>query len=252
MKEEKMDGEITLERHTLMRYYTEEGNEFAFGNFMGEVSQMDSSGILFEELSVEYEKEDMGEIEGGKDYHIWVFDTDPFIKNNIAKGDLVEFRGIVYAFHRKDMSVDFSLKECTDIKKIKNYKKTASERKKLYVKDGITSGFVGVWWMTNDYKIFGFKRNLDEGYANTGYIRYDQCKNHIFLWKDICKTNPELSDTEYKGLERGRVIFNTRTCSYEVMCSEAVHKNLEVRRALIKFFELSNCSIDFCALKVLY
>lgn len=122
---------------------------------------------------------------------------------------------------------------------------------KRYVKSSLTSGLIGIWWIYEDQVIADFK-TLDEGYNDGQYINYDEVKNHANQWRRLVneyfpeKAN-ELICKGYKGIERGRVIYNIRTQSYEVLCSEAVFKDAEMRDLIIDAFELKGCRYDFYA-----
>ncbi|MCM1175475.1 MAG: hypothetical protein NC341_10545 [Blautia sp.] len=124
----KMPGEISLPiielgmdcRKYLQWYYAEGGYNAAFGEFKGRIIKINRRGILFKRLYVDFMEGD-GTYVKGKEDHIWVFDKRPFFKARVKVGDCVSFTGKVYAYRRQDESIDFSLKDCEDIKKIDSY-----------------------------------------------------------------------------------------------------------------------------------
>lgn len=122
-----------------------------------------------------------------------------------------------------------------------------------YVKASLTSGLVGIWWITEDNKVIADLRTLDSGFNDGNYIQYDESKNHLSEWKRlVTQTFPETANDYlklgYKGLERGRVIFNLKTRAYEITCSSALTQDLDKCRAIIDAFELKGCRYDFVPL----
>lgn len=123
-----------------------------------------------------------------------------------------------------------------------------------YVRGSTTSGLIGIWWATDDLSIFGVTHTLDEGYNDGIYIQYSDTENHLSLWKRVVyevfdkPQADEIYKLGYKGLERGRVIYDLRTQCYVVTCSEAMLNNIEFRQEIKKFFELGGCRVDFEAL----
>ena len=127
---------------------------------------------------------------------------------------------------------------------------------KRYVKGSFTSGYVGIWWIING-RIIGTLRDLDHGYNDGNYIQYDKDQNHLTEWSKIVreqvKNNPdEIIDKGYKSLERGRVIYNLRTCCYEITCSKKVSKDWDSIQAIIEFYELQHCRYDIVSLDHYY
>lgn len=107
-------------RNYLQWYYAEGGSSAAFGDFKGRVLLMNKRGILFKRFHIGFCEMDGSRVEGKED-HIWIFDKKPFIKAGIKVNDCVFFTGKAYAYKRQDKSVDFSIKECENIKKIGQY-----------------------------------------------------------------------------------------------------------------------------------
>lgn len=122
------------------------------------------------------------------------------------------------------------------------------------------SGEIGIWWILDNGKILADSRLIDEGFNDGNYINYDSSKNHLTEWKRIINENidnenidnekeaKEIISKGYKSIERGRVIFNLRTQSYEVVCSQAVFKNKELRDIIKERFHLNGTRYDFIPL----
>ena len=75
------------------------------------------------------------------------------------------------------------------------------------------------------------------------------------LWRkalELFVSNKKERDTYikkgYKCLERGRVVYNIRTQSYEVICSVDLVNDLKFRKACKDYFKLNSCRVDFEAL----
>lgn len=112
------------------------------------------------------------------------------------------------------------------------------------------SGLVGIWWIYNN-QVIADALPLDSGYNDRSYIHYDENRNHLTEWSRLIKNSlpPDEASSVisegYKSLERGRVLFNIRTRCYEVICSEAVYKDLDLRNLIVDYFELRGCRYDF-------
>lgn len=129
----------------------------------------------------------------------------------------------------------------------------------VVLKEGRSSGFVGIWWYTDSYDIWGVLKDLDSGYNDNNYIQYSNIDNHMSLWRKIVKDNTtsleefnNIYNKGYKSLERGRVIYNLRTQSYEIICSQAIYKDPVFRSKCLDYFELNNCRYDFIPLSHYY
>ena len=122
---------------------------------------------------------------------------------------------------------------------------------KVYIKGSLTSGLVGIWWIYGD-KVIGKSVPLDSGYDDGRYIHYDDFKNHSTEWKSVLQEQipekfEELYPQMFKSIERGRVVYNIRTQSYEIICSEEVAKNPELIQKIVDSYELANCRYDVYA-----
>lgn len=118
-------------------------------------------------------------------------------------------------------------------------------------------GLVGLWWYTPDKEIWGVSKSVDDGVNDGLYIHYDSKDNHLNQWskvvKDNCKENAqEIINKGYKSFERGRVLYNVKTWSYEVTCSEKLVNDEEFKRKCIEYFNLKDEVVDFFALDHYY
>ena len=111
-------------------------------------------------------------------------------------------------------------------------------------------GFIGIWWITNGHYVFGIEKPGDEGVIVGKYIQFDDRANHLNMWKK-CVYNVfegEKADTIYKlgyrGLERGRVIYDTMTQVYIITCSEKISKDKQAISAIKDFFNLTRCRVE--------
>lgn len=130
------------------------------------------------------------------------------------------------------------------------------DQMKRYIKASSTSGMIGIWWYYNGHVLYDMK-SIDDGYNDGSYISYDDVKNHSTEWRSVVtkffpKEAKEIISKGYKGLERGRVIYNLRTQSYEVTCSNAIREYAEARKAIVDVFDLRGCRYDFIALNHYY
>lgn len=119
---------------------------------------------------------------------------------------------------------------------------------KKYVKGSLTSGLVGIWWIYDD-KVLGDAVPLDAGYDDGRYIHYDDFKNHSTEWRRVLQDQltdkfNELYPKGFKCIERGRVVYNIRTQSYEILCSDAVAKNSNIIKLIVDAYDLNNCRYD--------
>lgn len=123
-----------------------------------------------------------------------------------------------------------------------------------YIRNSINDGFIGIWWCTGDYEIFGVSCTLSGGYNDGTYIQYSDKENHLTLWRKCVYAvfdKPKadvIYNLGYKGLERGRVIYDLRTQCYVVTCSKSVLYDAKFRDAIKEYFDLNNCRVDFQAL----
>lgn len=116
---------------------------------------------------------------------------------------------------------------------------------KRYIKCGVTSGYVGIWWVYNS-EVIADLVSLDNGYNDGSFIHYDTSKNHLTEWRRLMNGfgAGDQIPKGYKSIERGRVVYNLRTMCYEIVCSETVSKDLDTLKKIIEAFELSSSRYD--------
>ena len=117
-------------------------------------------------------------------------------------------------------------------------------------------GLVAIWWYTDSGEFWDFVKTLDDAEDDHGFLQYSVTQNHMTLWMDAVRANVSDPDKQksiisngYKSIERGRVVFNIRTQSYEVTCSDALVNDTEFRSRCIERFNLSGNRYDFIAIR---
>lgn len=125
----------------------------------------------------------------------------------------------------------------------------------MIIKESFRDGLVGIWWYTDDNRIWSFTKTLDDAIDDYGYLQYYKTLNHMNLWKRAVEqfvTNKQerdkLFNKGFKSLERGRVVYNIRTQCYEVICSNALVNDEKFRKICKDYFNLNGCRVSFEAL----
>lgn len=120
----------------------------------------------------------------------------------------------------------------------------------------INDGYIGIWWYTPDRKIWAKYCSIDDATQDGDYLQYSTSENHLTIWKELVKENVEdireskdLISKGYKYYERGRVIFDLRTQSYLVTCSNKLVNDIDFRRSIITYFNIPKGRVNFEALK---
>ncbi|MCM1286664.1 MAG: hypothetical protein NC240_00035 [Clostridium sp.] len=109
---------------------------------------------------------------------------------------------------------------------------------------------VGIWWYTDDGDIWVVSTSKDDGELDGPYLQYSTKENDMTLWRKLVSDNrksnlEESVSKDYKTLECGRVVYDCRTCCYEVTCSEKLIYDKEFRMKIIDCFELSGNQVEF-------
>lgn len=127
--------------------------------------------------------------------------------------------------------------------------------KKTPITSGYKTGLVSIWWYTDHDEFWDYSTDLNSAVESNGYLQYSNEKNHLNLWRSVVAKYIEspserqnIINNGYKSIERGRVIFNIRTQSYEIICSEALCQNAKFRENCIKYFNLAGNRYDFVPL----
>lgn len=128
---------------------------------------------------------------------------------------------------------------------------------KRYIKASRGNAQIGIWWYTDDGKVWAQSDFTDNGVQDGPYLQYSDHQNHMTLWtstvKRYAKDNANgIIAKGYKSLERGRVIYNCMTACYEVICSQAMINNKQFRQAIIDYFDLSGNQVEFIVLRHYY
>ena len=117
----------------------------------------------------------------------------------------------------------------------------------INLKENISNAEVGIWWW-NGSEIWAISCSLDDAVEDRLYLQYSLTDNHLTLWKDIKnehKDFPDIIDKGYKYLERGRVVYNIRAHSFEVIGSEELLKDNNFRKVCKDYFHLNGCRVEF-------
>ena len=129
----------------------------------------------------------------------------------------------------------------------------------MYLKSSRSNGQIGIWWYTDNKDIWAKLKPTDQGYLDGLYYQYDNTTNHLNTWRQVVADNVENKEEAntiiakgYKSLERGRVIYNTATQCYEVICSKELVNDKEFRDKLVDAFNLSGNRVEFNALSHYY
>lgn len=121
---------------------------------------------------------------------------------------------------------------------------------KMYSKSSRSNGQIGIWWYTDNKDIWAKLKPTDQGYLDGVYYQYENTTDPLNAWKQ--NEAPKLISKGYKSLESGRVIYNTATQCYEVICSKELVNDKEFRDKLVAAFNLSGNRVEFNALSHYY
>ena len=120
------------------------------------------------------------------------------------------------------------------------------------INESYKDGFVSIWWYTDNDEFWDFSKPFDDAEDDHGFLQYSITKNHFTLWREAVKnhiTNKEQQDKiiskGYKSIERGRVVFNIRSQSYEIICSEKLCKDNNFRNKCVEYFNLTGNRYSF-------
>lgn len=124
---------------------------------------------------------------------------------------------------------------------------------KRYIKASRGNAQVGIWWYTDAREVWAVSVPTDDGVLDGPYFQYSLRENHMTLWRKVVSENSQSNTKEiiskgYKSFERGRVIYNCRTCCYEVTCSGNLIYDKEFRRDIIDYFDLRGNQVEFIQL----
>ena len=137
-KTQRLPGEFNLKtihcgdsktRGSLAHYYSVGGNsEYGDGVFQARIVKQENGWTLLKNLTVRFTDIDIyyvcHDVVGTED-HVWIYDDAVY--KNLHVHDNIEFNAKVYAYrrnpdkHHGQTSIDFSLKELENVKKIKSY-----------------------------------------------------------------------------------------------------------------------------------
>lgn len=107
-------------RQYLQWYYMEGGNIQSFAIFNAHVHKKENGNIVLTRVLVAF-KDKAGDTIYGKEDHVWIPECPAAVSVKLAEGDNISFKAQVYAYKRTDGSVDYSLKNLTEITKVNSY-----------------------------------------------------------------------------------------------------------------------------------
>ena len=123
------------------------------------------------------------------------------------------------------------------------------------LKESFQDGSVAIWWYTDDGEFWAYCKSLDDADTDYNFLQYSNTKNHLTLWRDAVNTHVLDKDEAkniiakgYKSIERGRIVYNLRTQSYEVTCSDKLAGDSKFRERCIDYFNLRGCRYSFVPL----
>ena len=130
---------------------------------------------------------------------------------------------------------------------------------KKYIKASRGNACIGIWWYTDEGDIWGVMKPTDEGVLDGVFLQYSDTENHSSLWSSVVKDNvsdssaqAEIISKGYKSLHRGRVIYNTATMCYQVTCGSELVDDVEFRKKIVEYYQLSGNQVEFLAIPTHY
>lgn len=114
---------------------------------------------------------------------------------------------------------------------------------------------VGIWWYTDKGELWEESIPTNNGILCGTYIQYSDTENHLTLWPSIVKKyvkgeklQRDIIAEGYKSIERGRVIYNTATMTYEITCSQRIIYDSGFRKKIVDYYHLSKGRYEFTPL----
>ena len=111
---------------------------------------------------------------------------------------------------------------------------------KRYIKASRGDEFIGIWWYTDDGDIWADYCHVDDGVIDGIYLQYSSNKNHENQWRSIVKNyisdskkQSELITKGFRCYERGRVIYDTQSQVYLILCSRKLVTDSTFRNKII-------------------
>lgn len=103
---------------------------------------------------------------------------------------------------------------------------------------------IGIFWVHNGH-VFGKARGLSEGIQTLPNC-LDSPDDHVSVWEisALRKNYPDLRDSEYFDVPRGRVIFNTKTETAIIYLDKFLSSRC-ARDQILEFFDLTASKISW-------
>ena len=112
---------------------------------------------------------------------------------------------------------------------------------KRYIKASIDSnGYVGIWWLYYD-KLIGDYCPLEEGEKVDNYIQFGNADDlDKILKQSLPSKYNEIVEHDYVQLEPGKVVYNTTSDTYEIICTPHVAINKYLIQIVAKAFGIAD------------
>ena len=85
-----------------------------YATFKGEVFKITKNAYLFKRIYVLFD-DLSGVLSEGKEDHVWIFDKQTLVNKGVGIGDKISFEADVYVYVRKNGTMDFGLRDLTNI-----------------------------------------------------------------------------------------------------------------------------------------
>lgn len=95
---------------------------------------------------------------------------------------------------------------------------------------------IGIWWFTPARGLVAFAVDIVDAPRHLGYR--DTALAHAVLWDRIIAEEPDLADSEYFSIPRGRVLFSEATGRYRIYASRAVCADTKKIASIRRYFRL--------------
>ena len=129
----------------------------------------------------------------------------------------------------------------------------------MRINESRRDGCVGFWWYTDNKQIIGTISTLENAELDGIYYQYSRDKNHMSVWREVVEKqvpNHEekavLLRNGYRSIERGRVVYDTRSGSYTVFCSKMLVNDKAFQTKVKNFYNLNHDMVDFEVLNHYY
>lgn len=133
------------------------------------------------------------------------------------------------------MKVNLSMSKRSDVVRHLQSITAASEN----VSESSSRGYVGIWWLYMG-ELIDHVDDLDEARTESQHYKVS-VKDHSQQWQSmVIRKHPELRQVKYTQLPRGRVVYNTKTHTFELWGNPDLLTNSIFRKKLEHDFMIDN------------